>query len=204
MENPQEGIDKLFYELASESRISILCQLNEKSWKMNDLARKLDLTTTETFRQLQRLKEALLVEKQPDASYVITPYGSLVLELSSSLDFVFQNKQYFLNHAVGRLPKQFINRLGELSQANLLMGMIESTTKSSQLIGDAKEFMWGVSPEPLKDSPEVLSTQIPEGVTYRIISPQPPARLQNLEIRTLSDVPLIMVVTEKEASLSFP
>ncbi|PVX25199.1 MAG: hypothetical protein CW716_08465 [Candidatus Bathyarchaeum sp.] len=83
------------------------------------------------------------------------------------------------------------------------MGMIESTTKSSQLIGDAKEFMWGVSPETLKDSPEVLAKQIPEGVTYRIISPQPPARLSNLEIRTLSDVPLIMVVTEKEASLSF-
>jgi predicted transcriptional regulator len=47
MEN-QESIEKLFFELASESRLGILRKLNEKNWKMNDVARKLDLTTTET------------------------------------------------------------------------------------------------------------------------------------------------------------
>ncbi|MCW4022082.1 MAG: helix-turn-helix transcriptional regulator [archaeon] len=203
MENSEETIDKLFYELASETRVSILRELNKKSWKMNSLARKLDLTTTETFRQLQRLTEALLVQKQPDGKYTISPYGALVLELSSSLDFVFKNKQYFLAHTVQNLPKQFINRIGELSKSTLLMGMIESTTNSSKLIGEAQQFMWGISPEPLKDSAEVLSQQIPKGVNYRIISPQPPTKLSNLEIRNHNEVPLILVVTEKEASLSF-
>jgi hypothetical protein len=47
MEN-QEGIEKLFFELASESRLGILRKLMEKDWKMNEdeVARKLDLTTT--------------------------------------------------------------------------------------------------------------------------------------------------------------
>jgi predicted transcriptional regulator len=199
----QEGIEKLFFELASESRISILRKLNEKSWKMNSLARKLDLTTTETFRQLQRLKEASLVEKQPDGAYAITPYGRFVLQLSSSLEFVFKHKQYFLTHDVGQIPQQFVSRIGELSQTKLIMGMIESTTKSSTLIGEAKQFMWGISPEPLPSSFDEVTKQIPKGVEYRILSPQPPVRMPNLENRTLSDVPVIMAITEKEATLSF-
>jgi predicted transcriptional regulator len=199
----QEGIEKLFFELASESRISILRKLNEKSWKMNSLARKLDLTTTETFRQLQRLKDASLVEKQPDGKYAITQYGMVVLQLCPSLEFVFKHKKYFLTHAVGRIPQQFLNRIGELSQTKLIMGMIESTTKSSQMIGEAQQFMWGISPEPLPAPFNEITKQIPKGAKYRILSPQPPVKMANLENRTLVDVPVIMAITEKEATLSF-
>jgi len=202
MEN-QEGIERLFFELASESRLGILRKLMEKDWKMNEVARKLDLTTTETFRQLQRLSEALLVQKQPEGTYTITEYGRVVLQFSSSLDFVFKHKQYFLKHAVSRLPPQFVNRIGELSQTNLMMGMVESTTKSSTLIGEAEQFMWGISPEPLPQPFDEMAKQIPKGVEYRILSPLPPVKLPNLENRTLSDTPAIIVITEKEAVVSF-
>ena len=202
MEN-QEGIERLFFELASESRLGILRTLAEKNLKMNDAARKLDLTTTETFRQLQRLGEALLVQKQPDGTYAITQVGKLVLQLSTSLEFIFKHKQYFLTHDVSRLPPQFVNRLGELSQAKLKMGMVESTMKSSQLIGDATQFMWGISPELLPQSFGEIAKQIPKGAEYRILSPQLPAKLPNLENRTLADTPAIMVVTEKEAAVCF-
>ena len=196
-------MDKLFYELASESRLDILRKLNEKSWKMNDLARKLDLTTTESFRQLQRLKEASLVEKQPDGKYVITAYGKLVLQLSASLEFVFRHKEYFRAHDVTQIPLQFVSRIGELSQAKLIMGMVESTTKSSTLIGEAEQFMWAVSSEPVPSPFSEVAKQIPKGVEYRILSPQPPVRMPRLESRCLSDVPVILAVTEKEATLSF-
>jgi len=202
MEN-QEGMEKLFFELASESRLDILHKLKEKNWKMNALARKLDLTTTETFRQLQRLKEAALVEKQPEGKYAITAYGRLVLQLSSSLEFVFKHKQYFLTHDVDQIPQQLISRIGELSQTKLIMGMIESTTKSSKMIGEAKQFMWGISPEPLPAPLDEVSKQIPKGAEYRILSPQPPTKLPNLENRMLSEVPVIMAITEKEATVSF-
>lgn len=90
MEN-QPDIQKLFFELASESRISILRALNEKRWKMNALARKLDLTTTETFRQLQRLSEALFVSKDSDGYYNLTSFGKLVLFLSPSFEFILKH-----------------------------------------------------------------------------------------------------------------
>jgi predicted transcriptional regulator len=199
----QEGVEKLFFELASESRLGILRKLMEKDWKMNEVARKLDLTTTETFRQLQRLSEGLLVEKQPEGTYSITEYGRLVLQLSSSLEFVSKHKQYFTKHDISSLPSQFLNRIGELSQANLMMGMVESTMKSSTLIGEAEKFMWAVSPEPVPQAFDAISKQIPKGAEYKVLSPQPPAKLPNLENRTLTNPPAIMVVTEKEAAICF-
>jgi predicted transcriptional regulator len=200
----QEGIERLFFELASESRLGILRLLKEKNLKMNDAARKLDLTTTETFRQLQRLSEALLVQKQPDGTYAITSYGRLVLEFSSPLDFVLRHKEYFLAHDVWRLPHQFVKRLGELSQTNLLTGMMGSTAKSSRMIGEAQKYMWGISAEPIIPSFDAVAKQIPKGVEYRFLSPQPPAKLPNLENRTLSEIPIMLALTEKEAGVSFP
>jgi len=96
-----------------------------------------------------------------------------------------------------------VNRIGELSQATLKMGLIESTFKSSQLIGEAKKFMCAVSPEPLPQPFDEIAKQIPKGIEYRILSPQPPVRLPNLENRTLSNSPAIFALTEKEAALCF-
>ena len=119
-------IERLFYELASESRLSILEELKEKNWKMSELARKLDLTTTETFRQLQRLGEASLAKKQPEGTYAITEYGKLVLEFALPLEFLLKNKQFFMTHDVRCLPHKFIMRLDVLSKATVLSGMVET------------------------------------------------------------------------------
>ncbi len=119
------------------------------------------------------------------------------------MDFVLKHKQYFMNHDIWRLPCQFVNRIGELSQATLKMGLVESTFKSSQMIGEAKHHMWAISPEPLPQDFDVLSRQIPGGLEYKILSPQPYAKFSNLENRTLSDSPAILALTEKEAALCF-
>src|SRR3989337_1456236 len=87
-----EGIEKLFFELASESRLGILRELQKENLKMQEIARRLDVTATEAFRQLQRRSEALLVQKQPEGTFAITQYGKLMLQLSSSLDFVFRHR----------------------------------------------------------------------------------------------------------------
>jgi predicted transcriptional regulator len=71
----QEPIERLYFELASESRLSILQEISKQDGKMREIARKLELTTTETFRQLQRLNDALLVQKKPEGTYAIRSTG---------------------------------------------------------------------------------------------------------------------------------
>jgi DNA-binding transcriptional ArsR family regulator len=51
-----EGLGKLLFELASESRLAILRELQKENLKMQEIARRLDVTATEAFRQLQRLR----------------------------------------------------------------------------------------------------------------------------------------------------
>ncbi len=201
MRNPE--IEGLLYELASESRLGILRELKEKDWKMNDVARKLDLTTTEAFRQLQRLTEAALAKKQPEGTYAITEYGRLVLEFMAPLGFLLKNKKYFSTHGICQLPHQFVMRLDELSGAALILGMVESTTRISTMIGEAREYMWGISPEPLMQQFDVISKEVPKGCEYRVLSPQPPSKLPNIENRTIIETPLIMAVTEKQAAVCF-
>lgn len=145
----------------------------------------------------------MLAQKQPAGNYAITQYGKLVLHLSSPLEFALKHKEYFSTHAIWRLPERFMNRIGELSQTELVMGMMESTARSNKMIYEAQQFMWGISPEPLPQPPSVISEQIPKGVEYKMLSPQPPERLPNLENRTFSEPPAILALTEKEAGVSF-
>jgi len=207
-----EGIEKLFFELASESRLNILRELRRENLKMQEIARRLDVTATEAFRQLQRLSEALLVQKQPEGTFAITQYGTLVLQLSSSMDFVFKHKNYFSTHDVWRLPYQFVNRIGELSQTSLIMDAIESINKGERMFMEAEQYAWGMAegrvPEPMGP---IMNEKIRKGLRARFLFPEsflpphaiPPAKLPNLENRTLSDVPATIALTEKGAVICF-
>ena len=211
MEN-DEGIEKLFFELASESRLGILHKLRTENLKMQEIARRLNVTATEAFRQLQRLSEALLVQKQPEGTFAITQYGKLVLQLSSSLDFVFKHKNYFSTHDVWRLPYQFVNRIGELSQTNLIMDTIEGLNKGERMFMEAEQYAWGLAEGRVPElMGPIMNERIRKGVKARMLFLEsflppnaiPPAKLSNLENRTLSDIPAIIALTEKEAAICF-
>jgi predicted transcriptional regulator len=197
------GVDRLFFELSGENRLAILRLLLGRTLRMNDVARELDMTPTEAFRQLQRLGEASLVERLPAGAYTVTQYGRLVMQLSGVLGFFGGRRDYFLAHDLSTLPRRLLAHIGDLSGAELITGMIESTARSSKIIRAAEDHMWGISLEPLAQSFDELSKTIPEGVDYRFVSPMPPARLANLENRKYPEAPVILVLTEKEAGLGF-
>jgi len=204
------GVEKLFFELASESRLGILRELQTGSLKMQEIARRLDVTATEALRQLQRLSEALLVQRQPEGGYTITQYGRLVLQLSSSLEFVSKHREYFSTHDVMRLPSQFVNRIGELSQTSLIMDTIEGLNKGERMFMEAEQYAWGLAEGRVPElMGPIMNEKIRKGLKVRMLFLEsflppnaiPPAKLSNLENRTLSDIPAIIALTEKEAAI---
>ena len=200
----QQGIEKLFFELASESRLGILRELQTKNLKMQEIARRLDLTATEAVRQLKRLTEALLIQRQPEGSYTITGYGRLVLQLSASLEFASKHKRFLLTHDIWRLPYQFVNRIAELSQPNLMTDTMEGISKVEQVLREAQQYVRGFGEGRFTEAMNTIANEhVRKGVEYRILSPLPPAKLQNLENRTLSDLPAVFALTEKEAVICF-
>ena len=211
MEN-NEGIEKLFFELASESRLSILRELQIENLKMQEIARRLDVTATEAFRQLERLSNALLVQRQPDGTFALAEYGKLVFQLSSSLEFASKHKEYFSTHDITRLPIQFVNRLGELWQAKLNMDTVETLNKAQRAFMEAEEYGWGIAEGtvPERMGP-IMDELIQKGAKLRFLIPEtrfptsesPPPPVKNLEMRGLSDLPAIVVLTEKEGAVCF-
>ena len=133
----ESGLEKLFFELASENRLCIIRELQKENLKMQEIARRLDITPTEAFRQLERLSTAMLVHKQPDGTFTLGEYGKLVFQISASLDFISKHK-YFSTHDLMRLPSQFVSRLGELSRAEFGADTIENKPKHSGLHGGSK------------------------------------------------------------------
>ena len=211
MEN-EEGLEKLFFELASESRLGILRELQTKNFKMQKLARKLDLTDTEAFRQLTRLSEAMLIQKQPDGAYAITQYGKLILFLSRAIDVVHRNRKCFLTRDVWRLPYQFVERLGELEEAHLSTDMFDMFNSANQAIAKAEKYIWLIGDKPIPSMNANVGEKAAQGVKFRVLFhesllPQYEPALEEMDIiekRTLSEkIPATMVVTEKVAGVSF-
>lgn len=207
-----DGLDKLFFELASGSRLGILRELSAKNLKMQEAARELDLTATDAFRQLQRLSEAMLIRKQPDGAYAITPYGRLVLKSSSSLEFLEKHKEYFLTHDLLSLPAPFVNRIGELAGASLSMDAMANINKAEQIARDARQFFWGGGMEqPMKSVGSFADEHASRGVKFRFLFPEKylsgstdrAMQESNIECKGLSDIPVNLVVNEREAGISF-
>ena len=205
------GLDKLFFELASESRLSILKELQVETLKMQEIARRLDVTPTEAFRQLERLSGALLVQKQPDGTFALAEYGKIVLQISTSLEFVSKYKEYFSMHYLMRLPSEFVNRLGELLNAKLEMDTVGALNKGAKWFTEAKQYAWGLGEGTIPEHMiPIMNQQVQRGIQMKMLIPlellpavTQPGTPKNVEIRGLSDPPAIIAITEKMAGVCF-
>jgi predicted transcriptional regulator len=206
------GLDKLFFELASESRLNILQELQKENLKMQEIARRLDVTATEAFRQLERLSAAFLVQRQPDGTFALTEYGKLVLLNSASLGFLSKHKEYFSAHDLVGLPSQFVNRLGELSQATLEMDTIAVLNFGTQTFAEAKEYAYGMGEGTIPGQMSaVMDRLVKQGLKIKMLISEerlPAGKDQspmpiNVEIRGVPDLPVLIVLTEKAAGVCF-
>jgi len=206
-------MENLFFELASENRFTILRILSGETLKMQALARRLDITATEAFRQLQRLSDVSLVQRLPDGTFTITQYGKLVFHLSTPYGFISEHREYFLTHDIFGLPGAFLNRLGELSGARLIEDTVESVNTSIRIFLEAEEYAWGMSergggPDHLDP---LMEEQIQKGLEFKLMIPenQLPAAIPQIPSRSMqvkghNNPPAIMAVSEKEAIIFFP
>lgn len=82
-----ENLCDLLFELSSAERMNMLNSLRDERLKLSHLAKRLDMTVTETSRHLQRLSDADIVARDTDGTYSLTPLGGLALQLLGSLSF---------------------------------------------------------------------------------------------------------------------
>jgi predicted transcriptional regulator len=209
-----ERLNKLFFELSSAERISIMLELKKKSLKLSQVSRKMDLTVTESSRHLQRLREAKLIQKNTEGHFSVSTFGDLILSLISPLNFVTKNQKYFQEYNMSGVPEQFIERLGELEKSTYVKETFKNLEEGEKEIREAEEFVWILSNDIFSNTIPVLMEKAKKTFDLRIILPDgkfPPEDLsrlpstnQNIQKGTLSRVDVLVVMTEKYAVFCLP
>ena len=214
-----EKIAELLFEFSNPSRLDILMLIKEKSIKPSQLARSADQTIQETSRHLQRLTKALLVERDSNGAYSLTPFGKQMLALIPEIHFLAINSEYFATHDLSCIPPQFRYGLGLIREYNTASHVMEAFQQSEDLIRNSEEIIWIHSDQILASTLPLIEEAVQRGVEFRVILPKElgsqgpqlepyPNIVRNRNSLThdrfIESVQLVIVMSEKKALLAFP
>lgn len=144
MNHNMEDYAKYFLEVSSEQRLKIIQMINEKEYKLSELAKKLDATTPEVHRNLERLEKSGFIIKNSSGHFVLTTLGQMVLGLIPNLAFIIKNKNYFLKHPIDSLPQKFISRLGELFDCKLVSSYVNVFEYWKNIYNNSQEYIYNI------------------------------------------------------------
>lgn len=218
-----EKISNDFMELASEQRLDIILKLSQQKLSLSKLSDLLNATKPEVHRNVNRLLNAELIEKNTDGSYSLTTSGSAFLTQFSSFYFIIENKKYFANHTLRHLEQKFIQRLGALTERKQINGFVRVLEKWKKIHENAQEYIYNILSEvPYSgDIIDVITLKLKNNIQIRSIFTEnaviPEERtkifhekgfqkyVQNgtLERRIKKNVGATVLVTEKESAVFF-
>jgi len=213
-----------FLEISSEQRLNILLRLSKQQSKISTLAKELDATMPEVFRNFERMMKAGLIKKETDNTYSLTTYGRIVCQQVPSIHFASKNKKYFMTHDFGDLPQKFILRLSELNEQNHVKGFVKVLEKWKKVHLNAEKYIHNLMSEvPYSgDIIDCISNKLKNNVKIKSIISQnaiiPDERAELfekknfqkfvksgiLERRMKKTVSVVTLLNEKEACVIFP
>jgi len=164
---PDERAAELFFQLASIDRKSILSELRKEDLHLNEIAKRVDMTASETLRQLQRMAEARFLEKMGDGKYRLTSYAKAVLDASAPLAFMSRFRDFFIAHDVTLLPAEYRARLGELSGCSLIPSTMETMNVVTEMLSSARERINATIELGFEVHLEMMKQRVAEGVKVR-------------------------------------
>ena len=224
MEQDYESSANEFLEISSEQRLAILLRLYEQKSKIAVLAKELDATVPEVFRNFERLVKADLITKDSDGGYRITTHGKIVCNQIPSLQFLSRNRKYFKNHDFGDAPQKFLQRVGALVEGRPIKGFVKVMEQWKEIYKNADEYIHNILFEVpyTADLVEPLVKRIQSGTKLRSILSEaaiiPKERKQIfeklgfkklierglVERKMKENVSVVMILNEKEACVMFP
>ncbi|MCX6651293.1 MAG: helix-turn-helix domain-containing protein [Methanomassiliicoccales archaeon] len=209
----EDRLSDILIQLSNADRRRIIEVLQTKKLKLNEVAKELDITATEAFRQLQRLTDAGLLEKTSDGRYRSTPYSRLIQESSTAMDFLSKHREYFLDHDTSLIPPQFRARFGELSKTVLHTEAVPNINTGSEVLKSAEERIDVIGEHRLEQHVQIAKQRSLEGVKVRTLLQESNIESmkeeiisvkQSLERRFIPRVCAVMIMTEKIVGIALP
>jgi predicted transcriptional regulator len=221
VQNDYEDVASDILQLASEQRLKIMLKLQEKNSNVTNMAKDLDSTVAELYRNFERLMKSDLIYKDSNGNYNLTTYGKAVCHCIPSFAFLSHNKKYFNGHDFGGLPINFIQSIGSLESGKYQKGFTKVIQQWKEICENANEYIYDILlEEPLELVDPIVekaklgvkinsifagSTIVPKGRKDLVSKPAIKKLIADGVIeRKMSDVKVAVILNEKEACVIFP
>lgn len=219
---PNEGVGSLFFELAGDLRLSMLARLDQKPYRLSQLASELDATMQEAHRNMTRLVSSGLVSKDREGELVLTSYGRTIVAMIPGYEFLYRNKEFFMDHSLGDLPPKFIQRMGAFQKCEVVRGVMAILQRWKNLYIESDSYIREIMAQVPLDVIETVSGRIDQGVKFSYIFASnaviPKGRTQILqklgwrnyiskglvERRMLPQVRVMTIFNESQGCVVFP
>ncbi|MDQ3967941.1 MAG: transcriptional regulator [Thermoproteota archaeon] len=142
-----EDTAKTFFESGSAQRIAILYKIAEVKCNLTRLSKDLGCTMPEIRRNIIRLTNSGMVDRESNGTFFLTTFGKTILEQIPTLDFLSRNKDYFSNHTFSALPSKFMRRIGSLSNSQLISGLVSVDERLNDIYDRSQEYVYAMIPE---------------------------------------------------------
>jgi predicted transcriptional regulator len=145
--SPFENTARTFFELGSAQRLAILYKIAEVKCNLARLSKDLGCTMPEVRRNIIRLTNSGMVDRESNGTFFLTTFGKTVLEQIPTLDFLSRNKDYFSDHTFSALPLKFIRRIGSLTNSKLVSGLVTVDERLNDIYNRSQEYVYAMIPE---------------------------------------------------------
>ncbi|HXG07356.1 MAG TPA: transcriptional regulator [Nitrososphaera sp.] len=221
-QQPNDGVGSLFFELAGDLRLSMLRSLNQKNYRLSQLASEVDATMQEAHRNMTRLIDAGLVAKDREGELTLTSYGRTIVTIIPSYEFLYRNREFFADHSLGDLPPKFIQRMGAFRNCETVRGVMAILQRWKNLYTESEKYIKEIMAQVPLDLIETISSRVEKGVKFSYIfaanAVVPKGRTQLLqkvgwrnfisrglvERRMLPEVKVMTIFNEKQGCVLFP
>jgi predicted transcriptional regulator len=221
VQDDYEEVASDILQIASEQRLKIMLKLQEKNSNVTNMAKELDSTVAELYRNFERLMKSDFIYKDSNGNYNLTTYGKAICVCIPSIAFLSRNKKYFNSHDFGDLPKKFIQSIGALESGQYQKGFSKVIQQWKEICENANEYIYDILyEEPLELIDPIVdkakqgvkinsifstSTVIPKGRKEIVAKPAIKKLIQDgLIERRMSNVNVVVILNEKEACVMFP
>ncbi|HEX7258689.1 MAG TPA: ArsR family transcriptional regulator [Nitrososphaeraceae archaeon] len=233
VEEKEEGIifnysifdetEEIFSSLANSQRLAILYIISENKKTLSSIAKELKITTQETHRNLNKLMNSNIIEKDFKGYFSLTVFGDMIIKNISAINFLSKHKRFFSEHNFHNIPIKFIQRIGALEKSDFLSGFVAVIEYIKRMYQNCEKYIYSILPQvPL----DLIYTAIPivkeRGLKFKHILPidalipkKSEEFLENegysqllhkgiIERRMVTKTNLGIVMTEHQALVMFP
>lgn len=206
---------------ANESRLAILLHLSNKKEKISSLAKFLNLNIQDTHRNVNKMINTGILTKDDAGFLRIAPLGKITILLYPSFEFVFKNRNYFLDHTFENVPEKFSQRIGVLNNCKLTKGVVKVLEQWKKIAEEAEKYVKVIASQAPLEAVETTLQRASQGLKINLvlgentIFPEAYPKLLKkyqigklelnglFETKMIKEIDFCIVLSDKEASISF-